>query len=745
MRSVMFGMMIMLVTVSMALAGVPLGEWGGAITPGIDATGGPDAYGYTWIDSNEPGGPVLSWIDITTTGTLVGGLGDDNWVGPFSTGFPFHYYWYDVEQFYIGSNGYLEFGAPFNMAQPFPATIPLTSPPNDFLAVYVGDWYPGQSGQGSVYYWTNDADSLIVSFIDIPAWSTIGSHYFQVILTDTDSSITYQYGPQNGTVSNTDLLVGIENINGQVGLLHSADTYIPSNYVVRFEYPDNVTYIVHDLATIASANDQSGGFFTLNGESVQPWGKVKNAGNQAESSFQVRCLIESELGIPVYYEYVDAGPLNPGEELEVTFTQSWTPTSDGQYFYTIMANLPGDMNPNNDDVVTEARVMTLPGDMMYDDGSSEQGWTWMGGDGGLGQYFIPPTYPVTIDDIQFYITSGSATLPFEARISDDDGTYGAPGTGLFSQQVNAPTGNQWYSVDVSGQNIEITEGGFYVSWHMTGENSPGIGNDSSATQVGSRRSWEYTGVWAPFRNAETHDVMIRTGISGEAAIYNMTIDIEPVGGLPVIVSPGGSFDWTLQIANRESFTVEFDLWVLVNEALLIFGPATREIPGNMTPGMRTFTQQIPPGAPSNSYTYDGYLGDYETNTIWASDSFPFDIIIPPDGYQGSAQWQVSSFGDWLNENVETTTELPSTFGLNGAHPNPFNPTTVLSYKLQDASRVNLSVFDISGRLVAELVNSWRDAGVHEVTFDASGLTSGVYLYRLTAGEFTDTGKMVLMK
>jgi hypothetical protein len=61
------------------------------------------------------------------------------------------------------------------------------------------------------------------------------------------------------------------------------------------------------------------------------------------------------------------------------------------------------------------------------------------------------------------------------------------------------------------------------------------------------------------------------------------------------------------------------------------------------------------------------------------------------------------------------------------------------------SHVNLGVYDISGRKVAELVDGWRDAGAHEVMFDGSGLASGMYLYRLKAGEFETTGKMVLMK
>jgi len=75
---------------------------------------------------------------------------------------------------------------------------------------------------------------------------------------------------------------------------------------------------------------------------------------------------------------------------------------------------------------------------------------------------------------------------------------------------------------------------------------------------------------------------------------------------------------------------------------------------------------------------------------------------------------------------------PSSFGLS-ACPNPFNPTTALSYQLSAAGHVSLRVYDTAGRLVAELANGWQDAGTHEATFDASHLAAGIYIYRLTAG------------
>jgi hypothetical protein len=78
-------------------------------------------------------------------------------------------------------------------------------------------------------------------------------------------------------------------------------------------------------------------------------------------------------------------------------------------------------------------------------------------------------------------------------------------------------------------------------------------------------------------------------------------------------------------------------------------------------------------------------------------------------------------------------------------PNPFNPTTAISYELRAASYVSLKVYDTTGRLVATLVEGWQEAGTHEATFDGSKLASGVYLYTLTAGGNTVTGKMVLLK
>jgi hypothetical protein len=96
----------------------------------------------------------------------------------------------------------------------------------------------------------------------------------------------------------------------------------------------------------------------------------------------------------------------------------------------------------------------------------------------------------------------------------------------------------------------------------------------------------------------------------------------------------------------------------------------------------------------------------------------------------------------LNESITTA---PNRMELI-AYPNPFNPSTVVSYQLQVANKVNLDIYDVTGRLIeSPLHHSWRDAGLHEVTFDGSELTSGIYILQLKAREFFASEKIVLLK
>ena len=99
----------------------------------------------------------------------------------------------------------------------------------------------------------------------------------------------------------------------------------------------------------------------------------------------------------------------------------------------------------------------------------------------------------------------------------------------------------------------------------------------------------------------------------------------------------------------------------------------------------------------------------------------------------------------LGTNVEGGEELPLSYGLDQNYPNPFNPTTSIRYQLPQSAHVTLKIYDVSGRLIVTLVDEQRSAGRHTARFDASNLASGLYLYRMQAGEFMQTRKLMLIK
>ncbi len=125
------------------------------------------------------------------------------------------------------------------------------------------------------------------------------------------------------------------------------------------------------------------------------------------------------------------------------------------------------------------------------------------------------------------------------------------------------------------------------------------------------------------------------------------------------------------------------------------------------------------------------------------------------GYPGISLWEYNQISHdyvwdeyaaaWPTTSIQTANAVPDRCSLSQNFPNPFNPTTTITYSLQSTTRVTLRVFDILGREVAELVNENRTPGTHDVRFDGSNLSSGVYFYRLQAGSFNQTKKLVIVR
>jgi hypothetical protein len=223
----------------------------------------------------------------------------------------------------------------------------------------------------------------------------------------------------------------------------------------------------------------------------------------------------------------------------------------------------------------------------------------------------------------------------------------------------------------------------------------------------------------------------------------ISITLTPINPPIVIPATGGGFAFDATVANGETSTQEFDAWIMTrlpnqNWYGPLLGPIHLTVPAGVEI-TRNRTQIVPAIAPAGVYLYEGRVGVYPA-AVWNSDSFQFTKLTSGDGAPAPA-WENSGEDFILSADPAVATE----FALLNACPNPFNPVTALRFTLPAAGWVKLQILDVCGRKVSDLVDGWRTAGSHAVTFDGSHLTSGVYLCRLSAGNARVALKLVLLK
>ncbi|RJP74664.1 MAG: T9SS C-terminal target domain-containing protein [Candidatus Zixiibacteriota bacterium] len=230
------------------------------------------------------------------------------------------------------------------------------------------------------------------------------------------------------------------------------------------------------------------------------------------------------------------------------------------------------------------------------------------------------------------------------------------------------------------------------------------------------------------------------------------VTLTPVNPPIQIPAAGGSFEFTATVANTGTAGFSLNAWIMQRVPAgtwqgPLLGPLTLYLPAGANVSRQRF-QNVPSTAAPGEYLYCGYVGQYPA-AKWDSSYFTYTKEGAGDGGLGAGEnWSCTGEpfpGEIGGPSVSRRTmAMPEAFTLSAA-PNPFNPVTAIGYQLPASGRVRLRVYDSAGREVAALVEGWRDAGNHEVTFDASGLAGGIYFARLSAGNFTATMKMVLLK
>ncbi len=289
--------------------------------------------------------------------------------------------------------------------------------------------------------------------------------------------------------------------------------------------------------------------------------------------------------------------------------------------------------------------------------------------------------------------------------------------------IYGPSDDNKYST-VGIENFDQRDGIEIVYWHAY--------DDPAAAELQDGRAYKFT-----------------TSMTYNLIGSDIDIELTYQSGSPV-PEAGGNLYFDVYAGNVSGVAQDYDAWLAISyqggePTTMVQRSFTNFLPGWAINRPNMYFP-VPGSYAAGNYTFYGRVGDHPDD-IWDESSFPFNKLGMYNSGVNFALFVPSGVPNPFDiiEGSDVSEAVPDEFELLGSYPNPFNPTTAISYQLPVVSFVNLAIYDISGRKVADLVNGSREAGVHEVTFDASDLASGIYLYRLEAGSFSATGKMVLMK
>lgn len=345
---------------------------------------GNDAFGYTFATNLAATNPaVYEWIDISTTGTKLTGLGDDNVVGPVSLGINFKYYWNTYNEVFVGSNGYIMFGDNQLIAQGSGGipTIPSNDGRSNFIAPFMADLIFKSSGTGvelsraKVFYQTI-GDKFVITYDSVPFWNNApaggideatGSNTFQVILDGATNNIHINYKECVGPwfTGNTGVLsCGMENITGALSLRWRRKgpnnvTLPPASSAVTVTYPASSSYIFKDVSAKAVfySDNKGRSMFTNTPDTLQVY--LQNSGTvKVTTPTTARIFVFDETGTDVYNSLVTIDSLAQGETRIIRFPTPFNPgASPASFKVQFNAATTGDQFSGNNQKLTKLVVL----------------------------------------------------------------------------------------------------------------------------------------------------------------------------------------------------------------------------------------------------------------------------------------------------------------------------------------------------------------------------------------------------
>jgi hypothetical protein len=491
---------------------------------------GPDRGGYRWIDSDESGGPAFDWIDISSAGTRIDLVDDDN-QGPFPLGFTCDFYGQSFDSIRACSDGWLSFTSESHQFHHYP--IPDVSDPNNLLAPMWADLNPSQGG--SVYYLADTANGrFVMSWVDVPFYYNTDSITFQVVL-DTAGGILFQYLriPSSLRLGADSCTVGIEDDSGVTGLEYycdgtPAENQLHDSLAVRF-------YRLQQDVCPSLVLRPVGHVFV--GDSIVPLVKLWNPG-RSPATFPVTLRIGGS-----YQAETTVTDLAPLAESWLQFPV-WVP-AEGNCDLELVTALGGDEFPGNDTLPMEL-TGSYAGEFGYDDGESDA-WYMKNGS---------PTNEWA-GAVRFSVPYGRFNLA-GARVFVDDTTRfskvvvcadssGVPQVSmpyLLAESVGASQPESW--IDISADTQVTTDVDLWlVAFWQARATGPQMGEDREAPIDHRSYFGSPTVRWFAYNSG---DVMARLLIDGQtgisevapAGLTRLEVTPNPFRRAVTIVSRGGS-------------------------------------------------------------------------------------------------------------------------------------------------------------------------------------------------------------
>jgi|GEM_PF-1444221 len=322
------------------------------------------------------------------------------------------------------------------------------------------------------------------------------------------------------------------------------------------------------------------------------------------------------------------------------------------------------------------------------------------------------------------------TLPVEVQITDNNSVaeatlfYRVPGTFFYVQTPLASIGNNTFIASLAGpllnqqDDLEI----FIAAWDPT----------------------QVVNYWY------LSELPFLLNIAAELPPTPPAVALEPAS-VPIIVpANGGEFDYVANVINPIPFEGECDVWA----EMLTPGGSYQEIGlllddlellgGETYPD--SITQEVPDTAAAGNYQYIVHTGDYTTGEIFYTAEFAFmklPALLGPITYHSG--WIFYSQESQLTDIPQPVMIAADQPFIGGACPNPFNMETSLEFYLPQSGNASLKIYNIKGEEIAVLTDGFRQPGIHRITWNAAGCSTGIYFCAFSTSQGTQLTKLVLVK